>query len=129
MEIKQISEEIYDNNIAKGFYEKPVEVGTRLMLITSELAEALESDRKGKWLGASDSNVGAAIKNTLSNENIEWDEKLFETRVKDTVEDEIADAAIRLFDFAEHYGIDLEWHIAQKMRYNKLRPYKHGKKY
>lgn len=35
-------------------------------------------------------------------------------------------------DFVFHYckakGIDIEWFIAQKMKYNKLRPYKHGDK-
>ena len=28
-----------------------------------------------------------------------------------------------------HNNIDLEWHIEQKMKYNSLRPYMHGKKY
>ena len=32
--------------------------------------------------------------------------------------------------WAEHIGVDLEQNIIWKMRYNKLRPYKHGgKKY
>ena len=33
------------------------------------------------------------------------------------------------FEFARFHGIDLEWHIEQKMRYNESRPPKHGKKY
>jgi len=34
------------------------------------------------------------------------------------------------FEFARFHGIDLEWHIEQKMKYNEMRPYKHGgKKY
>lgn len=34
-----------------------------------------------------------------------------------------------IFAFAKHLGIDLLWHIEQKMRYNELRPMFHGKKY
>ena len=30
--------------------------------------------------------------------------------------------------WAKRYGIDLEWHIKQKMRYNKLREWRHGNK-
>ena len=29
---------------------------------------------------------------------------------------------------AENHGVDLEWHIEQKMRYNQLREWKHGNK-
>jgi hypothetical protein len=32
-------------------------------------------------------------------------------------------------DLAAFRGVDLEGHIKAKMRYNSLRPYKHGKKY
>lgn len=49
--------------------------------------------------------------------------------IKDTFEDEIADAVIRLFDLAKGLGIDLEWHIQQKMEFNKTRERMHGKKY
>ena len=53
----------------------------------------------------------------------------FEALVKDSVEDEIADAFIRLFDLCGFYGIDIEAHIKAKMAYNATRPAKHGKKY
>ena len=32
------SKEIHQNNVDKGFYDKPVPVGTHLMLIVSELS-------------------------------------------------------------------------------------------
>ena len=117
MNIKEIAVEIYKNAVDKGFYSEPVEVGTRLMLTVSELAEALEADRKGRWFKGK-----GVIKEKITVNN-------FADMVKDTVEDEIADAVIRMFDFAEHYGIDLEWHIRQKMNYNATREFKHGKKY
>lgn len=41
----------------------------------------------------------------------------------------VQDVIIQLFGLSEHLGIDLEWHINQKMRYNELRPILHGKEY
>lgn len=40
---------------------------------------------------------------------------------------ELADLAIRIFDTAEEYGIDLAAVIALKMAYNESRPFKHGR--
>ncbi len=53
----------------------------------------------------------------------------FKSRIKDSFQDELADIMIRVMDLAAYKGIDLEYHIKAKMRYNSLRAYKHGKKY
>jgi NTP pyrophosphatase (non-canonical NTP hydrolase) len=54
---------------------------------------------------------------------------MFSNLVKDTFQDELADVMIRVMDLAAHKDIDLEIHIAAKMRYNSLREYKHEKRY
>ena len=42
----------------------------------------------------------------------------------------ISDCVSFMFDWAQHLGIDLWQHIEWKMKYNEMRPYKHGgKKY
>lgn len=41
---------------------------------------------------------------------------------------EFADILIRLADYAERFGIDLEAEVHRKMAYNKTRPYRHGGK-
>ena len=46
---------------------------------------------------------------------------IYENKIKDTVQSEITDCIIVLLSFAEHLGIDLDFHIAQKIRYNELR--------
>jgi hypothetical protein len=33
----------------QGFHERPMNLGERLMLVVSELSEAMEADRAGKW--------------------------------------------------------------------------------
>ena len=42
---------------------------------------------------------------------------------------EFADLVIRVFDACGLYGIDLEAAIAEKMAFNRGRPYKHGKQF
>ena len=54
---------------------------------------------------------------------------LFRETVKDTFEDEIADTFIRLLDISGFLEIDIERHIEYKMKYNKAREFKHGKRY
>lgn len=124
MDIKETMKEIYEINKKNGFWENEMPVGVRLMLVVSELSEALEADRKGRKAKLGDFLL-------ISNEEDSGDifKYKFETFIKDSFEDEIADAVIRLFDMAQGMGMDLEFHIKQKMRYNSLREYKHGKKY
>src|SRR5690606_17972671 len=50
-------------------------------------------------------------------------------RFTETFEFEIADAVIRLLDLSAGLGIDLEKHINEKVKYNKLRERLHGKQY
>lgn len=94
----------------KGFWDKKIEFGTRLMLVVSELSEALEADRKGRWCDPK------ALKNVRSLNPI-----FFEENIKDTVEDEIADTFIRLFDLCGGMQLDIEKHIRLKLIYNSSR--------
>ena len=126
---------IFQNNKEKGFWDKERNIGELLMLITSELGEAMEAHRKGKVGGMKsfESDMGYAILSledfTPENQNYLWIVNRFETTVKDTFEDEIADAVIRLLDLSAGLGIDLEKHINAKVQYNKSRERLHGKSY
>lgn len=112
------AKEIHKMNKEKGFYDEPKEVGTALMLIVSELGEAMEAYREGER-----ANKDKYIKSNGYNMSVTD----FKTMIKDTFEDEIADTMIRLFDLAGWLGIDLDFHIKMKLKYNRRRPYKHGK--
>lgn len=70
-------------------------VGEMLMLVVSEIAEAMEGHRKGLM-----------------------DEKLPH---RSMLEVELADAMIRIFDLAEGMGLDLEGAFCEKMTYNAKR--------
>lgn len=104
--LNDLAAKIYEANAAKGFWDNERNIGELLMLVVSELGEALEAHRKGR----------------MNDPKIEGFQK-------DTFEDEIADTFIRLFDLAGGLGIDIEKNITQKLEYNASRPRLHGKKY
>lgn len=124
MNIKEIQREIHQVNVEKGFWEDRKNVGEVLMLIVSELGEALDAHRSGK-----SANVDAFNARSIDRTDTEDFQSDFQQCIKDTFEDEIADTVIRIFDMCEGFGIDLERHIELKLEYNRTRPYKHGKKY
>lgn len=103
-----------------GFDE--AEVPLRVALIHSEISEAFEAFRKDRFFDTTKVN----FLNTLAFDDDFKRE--FEKHCKDTFEDEIADSIIRLLDLCGKMGIDLEYHISQKMRYNAMRGYKFGGK-
>jgi len=120
--LNEASNQIFQNNKAKGFWDKERNVGELLMLVTSELGEAMEAHRKGKFANVSKLE-------SFINEGEEPFEPNFITYIKDTFEDEIADAVIRLLDLSAGLGIDLEKHISAKVKFNTSRPKLHGKAY
>lgn len=122
MEIAQIQKEVHENAKVKGFWDNNPQISEKLLLIISEISEAAEADRKDYFFDKDN-------KSSIADANDDEFQEYFEDLCKNTFEDELADAAIRIFDLAEKKSIDLEWHIEQKHKYNTMRPYKHGKKY
>ena len=145
--LNNLAQNIYEANEKKGFYEdgdklnavvaqhapellealKSMQTGQRIALITSEASEALEADRNQKtfegW--ALDEDWREYLM-TLPDD--EFNDK-FKEFVKDTKEDEVADILIRVLDLCGANKIDIDFHVQAKLRYNSLRPYKHGKTY
>lgn len=85
-----------------GFCDTKRNDGEVLMLIVSELAEALEALRHGN----------------------PPDEKLPQ---HSNFVVELADAFIRILNYAGERNLDLAEAVIDKMKYNESRPYKHGK--
>lgn len=119
--LNELRDEIHENAKNKGFWDSPRETGTLLMLCVSELAEAMEADRKGLY-----ADLELIEKDKEDFIDFKWS---FENSIKDTFEDELADTIIRILDLCGAKGIDIEKHIELKMKYNATRERLHGKKY
>jgi NTP pyrophosphatase (non-canonical NTP hydrolase) len=135
MHIEKLVKDSHKMAVKKGFWEdQNRNVPEMLMLIVSELAEALEALRKEH--NAPKFTVDDLYKDLqidLTDEEyvfnvLSWKEN-FEKSVKSSFEDELADVAIRLFDLCGGLKIDLGKHIELKMFYNSTRGHKHGKKF
>jgi hypothetical protein len=91
--LNRYAKDCHQRSVAKGFWDVPHSVGHCLMLAYGELHEAIEADRIGKWAKL----TPEAVKNLRVVSDGAFT-KAFLWFVKDTVEDEIADAVIRLLD-------------------------------
>lgn len=170
-----------------GWHDEGHNIKHWLMLIITEIAEAVQADRKGRHADRQefDEFMAAHDETALKYAYMDY--------IVGTVEDEFADVIIRCLDFAgltrsdlsesqdlldfiengkkdtyklfgrefteiayeltdlllhwgdyrdaivevmsttlewgEYLGIDMMWHVEQKMKYNEIRPYRHGKRY
>lgn len=127
MKLNELARQIHQNAKNKGFWDEEREMGTLLMLCVSELAEAMEADRRGKYANLESYEKESNYVSKYGFEN--KPSEIFERKIKDSFEDELADTIIRILDICGAKGIDIEKHIELKMEYNETRENKHGCKY
>jgi hypothetical protein len=144
--LNQLRDEIHANAKEKGFYDNPREVGTLLMLVVTEVAEALEADRIGRFSDffeyekyrkdefefkhKQETDVRFMPRSPSlikSSKDIERD--AFKTYIKNSFEDELADVIIRTLDICGYLNIDIERSVLAKIKYNKTRDKLHTKRY
>ena len=87
--VQELIKRAYSIAATHGFHEVDRSNAHFLMLVVSEIGEMVEADRKSRRAFVGD-------KLSISDETFaEW----FESNVKDTLEDELADVVIRICDF------------------------------
>ena len=181
MNFDELSQEAYATAKAHGWHDIELPNETYLMLIITEIAEAVQADRKDKH--AYKDKFLASLK---PDDDGDMFSMLFGQYIKNSVEDELSDIVIRCLDmsglrgigfdltyklldkgmqevketfpevmyhlctfissdgetlrdklnycmaliigYCKQKDIDIEFFIEQKMKYNKLRPFRHGNK-
>ena len=121
--VAALVEESYGTAKAKGWHEedKPATVGDRLMLMVTELAEAMEEHRRNIPPGRIYFNHPTAGKCDYVDDLLpSWKPEGFVV--------ELADTIIRICDMAGKYELPLERALRLKLRFNKTREHRHGGK-
>lgn len=190
MNFDELAQEAFATAKTHGWHDEEQPDETYLMLIITEIAEAVQADRKNKHADAGLFNADVETLDMADGYDRDVWKRDFEIFIKNTVEDELSDIVIRCLDLAgvrgkdiyideymakyvldfikrepsfpevayemcrfaastdeslglsERIGciislselyckqkdIDIEFFIEQKMKYNRLREYKHGNK-
>jgi len=101
-EWNKVAKIIYKNAVNHGFWKEERNDGEAMALVHSEISEALEAMRNG---------------NPTSSKILEFS----------SVEEELADAIIRIMDYAFGKDLDVAGALLAKLDYNKNREFMHGK--
>lgn len=112
--INHLASRIREYRERKQFETNWRNVPEKLMLVVSELAEAMEVYRYLEIAGDG-ADAAPTIRGTTDRERAY------------NLGEEFADAIIRLYDITASLGFDIERCIAEKMAVNEMRPIKHGK--
>lgn len=108
---QELAKAIHDNAVAKGFWDEKNAPEHYLMLVICEISEAVEAWRKDKQADPAtydkvltDRNCpeAQALLRELPQGKALW-ELAFERYIKDTLEDEVADAYIHLLNLAMEF--------------------------
>lgn len=181
IDFNKLRDRAFETAKAHGWHDKEYSNGHWLMLVITEIAEAVQADRKSKHVFFDDGLLKICeFPNDTFETNFEW-------QIKGTVEEELTDIIIRCLDlgglrgidfdrtnkmleklqmkdvqatftevmfdlcgvlthqfynlsyvlcltiaaviaYCDGKGINIEWLIEQKMKYNEIRSYKHGGK-
>lgn len=123
--IKQLMQRAYEAAAQKGWHDRlrsPLEFHA---LIHSEISEATEAVREGLPPFVQKQ----MLKTPLRYEDLTVAGELVQTTFKPEGEVvELADAIIRIADYCESLGYDLEGAIEAKLKFNETRGYRHGGK-
>lgn len=108
IDLNALRDRAYKIACEHGFHDEELSNEHCFCLVISELMEAVEADRKNRHFDKEKYKIGeyAECQGWLTNE--EKFINVFNRYIKDTIEDELADAVIRLLDLSGLRGITIE---------------------
>lgn len=102
MNWNELSKTVHQNAIEKGFWKEKLSDDHYLMLVITEISEAVEAHRRCMYANIEDYKL--RLKETTDN----FDESGFKWYIKDSIADELADVAIRLLDLSGAKEIEIK---------------------
>lgn len=130
--IGDMAEEVYETNVANGWFDADRTFGDDIALLHSEVSEMLEAYRDGQF------TTTYAYESTAQSEPMEWTSEYPPTHEEFLaagysakpvgMPSEAADVLVRLLDTCKRYNIDLFAEWRRKMDYNRTRGHRHGGK-
>lgn len=100
--LNKLRDEAYQNAVEHGWHDEDLSTEHFLCLVISELMEAVQAERKGKHADRIQFENYMSLRER-SDEEFKY---AFTHGIKDSVEDELADVCIRIFDLAGLRGVD-----------------------
>lgn len=92
--LKQFITKAYENAKAKGFYKPDLDINQALMLIITEMGEAIQAHRHNRHRSIEDYNKWLGVS----------EEQAYEESLEGTVESEFADVALRIMSLLGWYN-------------------------
>lgn len=108
MNLNELRDKAYRNAVTHGFHDEELSNEHCLCLVISELMEAVKADRKGRFAKVPVDKKGTIFDERTFHYQNKYFAENFETYIKDCVEDELADACIRLLDLAGLRNISID---------------------
>lgn len=108
--LTQLQDEIYEINVANGWYDSERSFGDCIALLHSEVSEAYEAYRVNGVDDMTDTSSERAVPKP------------------EGVGSEFADIFIRLLDTSRRHNVDLLAEVRRKNAFNRTRGYRHGGK-
>lgn len=106
-DLNELRDKAHTNAVKHGFWNKELSNQHCLMLVITELSEAIEADRKGDRANkvCFDTCIANAYQGIVRSD---WFTNSYNRCIKNSLEDELADTFIRLLDLAGARCIDIE---------------------
>ncbi len=108
MNLNELRDRAYKTACEHGFHDEELSNEHCLCLVLSELMEAVEADRKGRFAKVPVDKKGTIFDERTFHCQNKYFAENFEAYIKDCVEDELADAVIRLLDLAGLRNISID---------------------
>lgn len=109
--MNKLIEDIHQDSVKKGNWDEPTAIWKMVSDLNTRIKDAKTARDSGNMADP------VSYENYLDLGDFQ---RVYDKCIGDTFEDNLAQAAIELFDMSRGLGVNLEYYIEQRMKYNKI---------